>query len=51
MIEKVKLPDTSKPAFKWLGVTAETEAVFDSTAAASRPIKAYGEWHAAPCAA
>ena len=42
MIEKIKLPDTSKPAFRWLGVTAETEAVFDSTAAANRQVKAYG---------
>jgi len=48
MIEKVKLPDTSKPAFKWLGVTAETEAIFDSTAAAARPIKAYGGGTNAP---
>jgi hypothetical protein len=42
MISKVRLPDTSKPAFKWHGVTAETEAVFDSDAAASREVKAYG---------
>uniref|UniRef100_A0A7S2J130 E2F/DP family winged-helix DNA-binding domain-containing protein n=1 Tax=Haptolina brevifila TaxID=156173 RepID=A0A7S2J130_9EUKA len=48
MIEKVKLPDTSKPAFKWLGVTRETEGIFDSTAAAARPVKAYGGGTNAP---
>ena len=48
MIEKIKLPDTSKPAFRWLGVTAETEAVFDSTAAANRQVKAYGGGTNAP---
>jgi hypothetical protein len=48
MIEKVKLPDTSKPAFKWLGVTRETYEVFDATAAAARPVKAYGGGNNAP---
>ena len=42
MIVKVRLPDTSKPAFKWLGVTAETAKVFDSQAAKDREVKAYG---------
>ena len=30
MIEKIRLPDPSKPAFRWLGVTDETEGVFDA---------------------
>lgn len=51
MIEKVKLPDTSKPAFKWLGVTTETEAIFDASAAAARPVKAYGGGINAPVCA
>ena len=51
MIVKVRLPDTSKPAFKWLGVTDETESVFDSTAAAARPVKAYGGGINAPVCA
>lgn len=51
MIEKIKLPDTSKPAFKWLGVTKETKAVFDASSAAARPIKAYGGGVNAPVCA
>ncbi len=50
MIEKVRLPDTSKPAFRWLGVTVETEAIFDAAAAAARPVKAYGGGVNAPVA-
>ena len=42
MITKVRLPDTSKPAFKWHGVTDETKVVFDPAFAATREIKAYG---------
>mmetsp|Transcript_33918 Transcript_33918/g.56057 ORF Transcript_33918/g.56057 Transcript_33918/m.56057 type:complete len:568 (+) Transcript_33918:39-1742(+) len=42
MLDKVKLPGTSKPAFKWLGVTEGTHSVFDSVAARSRTIKQYG---------
>jgi hypothetical protein len=51
MIEKIKLPDTSKPAFKWLGVTEETKTVFDASSAAARPIKAYGGGVNAPVCA
>ena len=42
MISKVRLPDTSKPAFQWHGVTGETASVFDPAAAAQREVKAYG---------
>ena len=42
MLTKVKLANTSKPAFKWHGVTDETTAVFDPAAAATREVKAYG---------
>ena len=39
MIEKVRLPDTSKPAFKWHGVTKHTEMVFDKDVASARDVK------------
>ena len=42
MLVKVRLPDTSKPAFRWLGVTKETYVVFDPAHAAVREVKAYG---------
>lgn len=42
MIEKVKLPGTHKPAFKWLGITKETYSVFDPSAAKSRVVRQYG---------
>ena len=42
MITKVRLTTTSKPAFKWFGVTEETATVFDSQAAKYREVKAYG---------
>ena len=44
MINKVRLPDTSKPAFKWHGVTKETEVVFDPAAAAVREAQASVQW-------
>uniref|UniRef100_A0A7S0JAE0 E2F/DP family winged-helix DNA-binding domain-containing protein n=1 Tax=Calcidiscus leptoporus TaxID=127549 RepID=A0A7S0JAE0_9EUKA len=42
MLDKVKIPGTSKPAFKWLGVTQATQAVFDAEAARRRSVKQYG---------
>lgn len=48
MIEKVKLPATCKPAFKWLGVTPDTRKVFDSSAAKSRIVRQYGGGTNAP---
>lgn len=51
MITKVRLPDTSKPAFKWHGVTDETKVIFDAEAAANRQVKAYGGGVNAPVCA
>ena len=48
MIEKVKLAATCKPAFKWLGVTPETEKVFDTSAAKTRTVRQYGGGTNAP---
>ena len=45
---QVRLPDTSKPAFKWYGVTGETQIVFDPSAASTRHVKAYGGGNNAP---
>ena len=53
MLDKVKIPGTSKPAFKWLGVTPTTHSVFDADAARRRSVKQYGGGgrEAAACAA
>ena len=51
MIEKIKLSGTSKPAFKWLGITAETESIFDAKDASNRAVKAYGGGINAPVCA
>ena len=48
MIEKVKLIATCKPAFKWLGVTSDTEKVFDTFEAKSRTVRQYGGGTNAP---
>mmetsp|Transcript_63422 Transcript_63422/g.188913 ORF Transcript_63422/g.188913 Transcript_63422/m.188913 type:complete len:430 (+) Transcript_63422:281-1570(+) len=48
MIEKVKLASTCKPAFKWLGVTADTKKIFDTSEAKLRTVRQYGGGTNAP---
>ena len=35
MLEKMRLPDTNKPAYKWLGITQNTHNIFDADHQAS----------------
>jgi len=51
MIEKVRLGQSSKPAFRWCGVTQATYAVFDATSARHKPTRQYGGATAAAAAA
>ena len=50
MIRKVKLRDTAKPAFEWLGVTPDTRVVFDAETAKARSVRQYGGAAAADAA-
>ena len=37
-----RLPDTNKPAFKWLGVTNDTHLMFDADHQRGRTVRQYG---------